>query len=246
MKAIFSAIISFLFPSKVAIWFLNQLGHQVHPNAYIGFSFLKCHSITLGESVSIGHFNLIRIPILRMGEGASIRRFNRMKGPMYLLMDKKAAIGNNNSIYRGDFPITVGHAELTLGEAAIITTRHNFDLTKSIHIGAFSTISGFATQFWTHGFYHADEGMERIRIDGAIHIGKNVSVGSKSLINPGVSIGDKINIGAMVCVSKSLTEPGMYVSQGLRFIPNSMATIKSKLTKNEDYTVVNVYEKSLA
>lgn len=243
MKSTFSAFVSFALPSGLAIWILNRLGHKIHTTAHIGFSWLQCRSIHMGPNSKVGNLNLVRIPVLSMGKQASIRNFNRVKGPMSLILGNSAAIGNNNSIYRGSYPITMGHAALTLGEMAIITTRHCFDVTKSISIGDFSTIAGFSTQFWTHGFYHADEGAERIRIDGCIHIGKNVSLGSRCLINPGVTIADKVNVGGNACVSKSLLEPGMYVSQGLRFIPNSMAKLKSKLQKNEDYTIVNVYER---
>jgi len=246
MSSKVTAIISFIMPSAIAIWLLNRLGHRIDTSAYIGFSWLQCEYIKMGKNSRIGHFNLIRIPDVFLAKQASIRNFNRMKGPFSLLMQKQAAIGNSNSIYRAESPIALGVAALTMGELAIITSKHKFDCTKSISIGGFTTISGFDTQFWTHGFYHANSGAERIRIDGSISIGSNVSIGSRCVINPGVEVGDAINVGGNSCVSKSIFEVGMYVAQPLRFIPNSLNNIKNKLQKNDNYKIVKVYEKSVA
>ncbi len=240
------AIISFILPSALAIWLLNLLGHQIDRSAHIGFSWLQCKEIKMGKNSKIGHFNLIRISNISLGEQASIRRFNRMKGPLTLLMHKRAAIGNNNNVYRAESPIALGAASLTLGELAILTSKHTLDCTRSISIGDFTTISGFDTQFWTHGFYHEEWGPDRIRIDGSIKIGNNVSIGTRCVINPGVEVGNAINVGGNSCLSKSIYEPGMYVAQALRFIPNSISRIKEKLQKNDSYKIVKVYEKPVA
>lgn len=244
MKSIVTAMISLVFPSVIAVRLLRLLGHHIHADARIGFSWLQCNMIQMEANSRVGHFNLIRIPSIRLGKNASIRSLNRMKGPFSLWMEKRAAIGNSNSIYRGPRPITLGAAELRMGELAIITSKHALDCTRSITIGDFTTISGFDTQFWTHGFYHENEGAGRIRIDGAITIGKNVSIGSRCVINPGVTIGDAINVGGNACVSKSIFESGMYVSQALRFIPTDITKIKERLNKNHQYTIADVYEKS--
>lgn len=233
-------------PSPIAIWLLNLIGHQIDRTAYIGFSWLQCQHIEMKANSRIGHFNLIRIPDILLDEQASIRTFNRMKGPFELLMQKQAAIGSSNSIYRAESPIALGTATLRMGQLAIITSKHCFDCTRSIYIGDFTTISGFASQFWTHGFYHAAQGPDRIRIDGAIRIGNNVSIGARCVVNPGVEVGNSINVGSNSCISKSIYEAGMYVAQPLRFIPNSINSIKSKLHKNDNYKIVKVYEKSVA
>ncbi len=243
MKPYLTAAISFFLPSYLAIRILRLLGHNVSNEAYIGFSWIQCEKLFLDKKASIGHFNLIRIDKIQIGKEGSIRSYNRLKGPFDLIMGEKAAIGNSNSIYRGPFPITCGSAAFTLGKLTIVTSKHQIDCTKSISIGDFSTISGFGTQIWTHGFYHADHGPYRIRIDGEIIIGKNVSIGSRCLLNPGIQIVDAINVGGNACVSKSLIAPGMYVSHALRHIPNDIKTIKRKLTRNQTNKYVEVYEK---
>ncbi len=246
MKTKISAIITLIFPSFLAIRLLNLLGHKIHIKAKIGFSWIESPLIIMSENSCIGHLNIIKISSIQMKENASIRNFNRMRGPFNLKMEKRAAIGNNNSIYRAKFPITIGITELYLSELAIITSKHTFDCTCSIFIGDFTTISGFGTQFWTHGFYHENQGVGRIRIDGSIIIGNNVSIGSRCIVNPGVRVGNAINVGGNSCISKSILNPGMYVSQGLRYIPTDISKIKNRLQKNTKYTIVDVYEKSVA
>ncbi len=243
MQSIFNALITFFAPSWIAVRLLSMMGQHIHPSVKIGFSWIQCKHIDLKANCKIGNFNLIRISKLKMDKDASIRNFNRMKGPMSLLLASKAAIGNSNNIYRGPFPITHGKAHLKLGRLAIITSKHDIDCTRSIEIGNNTTISGFGCQLWTHGFYHADKGEYRIRIDGSIKIGNNVSIGSRCLINPGVSIGDAINVGSNTCISKSIYKSGMYVSQGLRFIPNNIEIIQSKLKKDINNQYVEVYTK---
>jgi len=245
MKPYITAFIAFLLPNKLAFIILNMMGHKIHSSARIGWSWLQCRYIEMGENTKIGHLNLIRINELVLASKASIRQFNRMKGPLDVHMESEAAIGNSNSIYRGDFPITTGTAKLALGKLAIITSKHHFDCTRSISIGNYTTISGFSCQFWSHGFYHADTGRKRIRIDGEIVIGNNVSVGSRCLFNPGVRVGDCINIGGNCCVSKSLLTPGLYVAQPLRNINNSMEAIQAKLEKDEDFKLFDVYKKAV-
>lgn len=243
MKPYVTAVIALLLPNFLAIRLLNFLGHKISKKAYIGRSWIQCDEIIMDQHSRIGHYNLIRIDKLELGVQASIRSYNRMKGPFNLNMAREAAIGNSNNLYRGPFPISSGAAHLWLGRLAIITSKHQFDCTKSIRIGNYSTISGFGTQLWTHGFYHAEQGRKRIRIDGPICIGNNVSVGSRCLLNPGIEIGDAINVGGNACVSKSIHEAGMYVSQALRYIPNDIESIKSKLRKNHENKFVDVYEK---
>lgn len=243
MKLYLTALITFFLPNRLAFPILRKMGHKIHPSARIGFSWLQCNCLSLGATTRIGHLNIIRIHELSMNDQASIGRFNRMKGPIKIQMNSEAAIANSNSIYRADYPDTVGESVLYLGKLAIITSKHHLDCTRSISIGDYTTISGFSTQFWTHGYYHADEGRERIRIDGTIDIGNNVSIGSRCIFNPGAKVGDCINVGGNSCISKTLEMPGMYVSQPLRYLNRSMAGIKKKLRKNEDYTMENVYEK---
>jgi acetyltransferase-like isoleucine patch superfamily enzyme len=210
----------------------------------IGFSFIKAKQITLGDNVKIGHLNLILNKSITLNNDAYIGYLNVLKGPFNLELDKKAAIGNKNYITRSNLGITYGESDLILGELTKITTGHHIDLTQSISFGKFSILAGVRSQMWTHGYYHANTGKDRIRIDGKIQIGDNVYIGSGCIFNPGVKVGNAIHVGSGSVVSKDLEKPGMYVSQGLRHIENSLDKVKSKLKKVKDHGLVElIYKK---
>lgn len=94
---------------------------------------------------------------------------------------------------------------------------HFIDMTASVRLGANSILAGIGSQLWTHGFYHSRSGAARWRVDGSISIGQNVYVGSRVLICSDVCICDAVTVGAGAVVAKSLTEPGLYVGQALRY-----------------------------
>jgi acetyltransferase-like isoleucine patch superfamily enzyme len=105
-------------------------------------------------------------------------------------------------------------------------------------------LAGLGSQLWTHGYYHADKGLDRIRIDGNIEVGDNVYVGSSVIFNPGVVIGSRIHIGSGAVISKDLKDPGMYVNQSLRYIDNNLEKVKSRLRPVEGVELVEeVYRK---
>jgi len=140
--------------------------------------------------------------------------------------------------------VSYGESCLTLGRLTKVTVGHHLDLTKSITFGDNSILAGIKSQMWTHGYYHANEGPYRIRIDGDIEIGNNVYVGSRCLFNPGVKVRDAIHIGAGSVISKNLEQSGMYVSQELRYLKNDINTIKEKLHRVQDNGLVeHVYSK---
>ena len=244
MKLLFTALIGALPIFKLKIFFLRALGHKIHHTAKIGFSLLFVDSITLKEKAIIGHFNFFKIKKLTMASSSFIKRSNIFKGPIDVYLDSNSGISKQNKFRRANYPISVGEASLHLGKNSFIVSNHFIDLTKSVSFGDNSILAGINTQLWTHGYYHANEGPDRIGIDGEIKIGNNVYVGSKCLFNPGVKVSDAIHIGAGSVISKDLTEKGMYVSQGLRFIKNDIDTIKGKLHKVEDKNLVEqVYNK---
>jgi acetyltransferase-like isoleucine patch superfamily enzyme len=109
-------------------------------------------------------------------------------------------------------------ALLSVGIWSKITASHYLEMSESILIGNYSTIAGVGSQIWTHGFVHMSEGLSRATVRGRIRIGHNVYVGSHSTLNAGITLGDAVAVGAHSSVAKSLLEPGVYVSQELRYI----------------------------
>ena len=233
-----------LLPFKLPHLFLRLIGEKVDWSAKIGFSLLIVKKIELGEKSKIGHFNLIWNDTLSLKEKSYINHLNKITGPFKIELEKNAAIGNKNSVIRAPLGVAYEISTLKLGELSKITSNHYVDLTRNISFGKFSTLAGVRSQIWTHGYYHADKGKYRIRIDGNITIGDNVYLGSGCILNPGVNICNGVHIGAGTVISKNLDIPGMYVGQGLRYIENSIDDIKKKLKKVEGYKLIeDVYTK---
>jgi acetyltransferase-like isoleucine patch superfamily enzyme len=202
------------------------------------------NKLTLEANTRIGHFNFIKIDSLDFSQAAYIGHLNIIRGPFSINFAKSSSVGNSNIISRAKKGITYGDAVLNLGELAKITARHSVDLTRSVSIGDFSTIAGAGSQIWTHGYIHAPNGSERIRVDGEIKIMNNVYIGSKCILNAGVTINKAITVGSNSTISKDLIEPGMYVGQKLRFIEKDIEAVKSALSKVEVPNLLeDVYEK---
>lgn len=215
-----SAFVIALLPSILCRPILRLLGHKIGKQAKLGFSLVLTNHLTLQGTARIGHFNLLFVRRISMRRGAYLGRRNIIHGPISIALAERAAIGNNNKIVRGPLGhVSTGPASLRLGELSKITSEHRLDCTRSIHIGAFSTIAGTACQLWTHGYVHDDSGPGRYRIDAPIQIENNVYIGSACIINAGVSIKDGVMIGSGTTVASDLTEPGLYVSAPVRALP---------------------------
>ncbi|TXD83954.1 hypothetical protein ESY86_07900 [Subsaximicrobium wynnwilliamsii] len=244
MKKILTGIITFFCPSFLMRFLLRCMGHKIGKNVKVGFSFLVIKKIELGDHVRIGHFNLFLNDRITLQSNVIIGYLNIFKGPFGLILSEKAAIGNKNYLTRARLGITYGESNLSLGELTKVTTGHHLDLTRSIRFGDFSILAGIRSQLWTHGYYHADQGKDRVRIDGQINIGHNVYIGSGCIFNPGVNVANAVHIGGGSVISKDLDQPGMYVGQGLRYLENNLETIKLKLDRIEDSDLIEeVYSK---
>lgn len=244
MKKILTFIFGCIPINRLKIFLLRSLGHSISYKAYIGFSVLLVKKIELEKHSKIKHFNFLKLNSIILKEESFIGSFNIIKGPIDVLLNIRAGISKQNKMVRANSPITYGGSQLELGVNSIIVSSHFLDLTKSINIGENSIIAGINSQLWTHGYYHASTGQERIRIDGGINIGNNVYVGSGCIFNPGVKVANAIHIGAGSVISKNLDLSGMYVSQSLRHIENNIEMVKSKLNKVSNIDLIEpVYKK---
>jgi len=230
MKKFFTAFFA-LFPSKIPHLFLKMLGHKISWKSKIGFSFLFVNMLELEEFSKIGHFNFIKLDILKMSKKSVIKNLNYFKGPIKVFLKEKSIVGRLNKFTRAYSPVNYDTSSLKIGTGTGITHGNFFDLTCNISFGAHSQVAGIGSQFWTHGYIHAKEGSDRIRVDGDIHIGSNVYIGTKCLFNPGVNIASAINIGGNSVISKDLIKSGMYANQPLRYIEMDIEKTKSKLKK---------------
>lgn len=244
IKRITIAFICFILPSFILRVLLPLFGYKIGKKFKLGFTILIVNKLEIGDSVTISHFNFIKVDSLEMKDRAYVGVLNFIRGPIKIVLNKRAAIGKNNVIRRSPLGISQGEAHVYLGELTKITAFHFLDVTKSIKFGDFSVLAGIRSQLWTHGYVHAPEGPDRFRVDGEIIIGNNVYLGSGVMINPGVEIADTINVGGNSTISRSLTEPGMYVSQPLRHLPKDYESIKKSLTEvTENGLIEKIFEK---
>lgn len=242
------AIICFCLPSSFAVFLMKlfKLG-ELGKNVKIGFSIIYIDKITMKDGSRIGHLNYIKAKNIQFNQSVNIGNLNFIKGPFRLQMGKKSEIGNRNIITRAPIGVTYNESILSLGRMTKITANHKLDLTRSISIGNYSIIAGMSSQLWTHGYYHRKKGAGRYRVDGKIIIGDNVYVGSSCVFSHGVKVGNSITIGANSVISKSISAPGLYVNQGLRFIEFDADKAIEKLTKvNVDNLAEVVYEKKIS
>lgn len=216
VKKTLAAIVAGLFPLIIARPLLNVFGHRIHRSARIGFSLVMVDLMKLDRDSRIGHFNFISNNILLLHEKSRIGHLNFINGPLNLVMKKFSAIGNGNKVSRAPSGVTYGSASLKLGIWSKITSGHRIDCTRSVSLGNFSTVAGVGSQIWTHGYVHELEGLGRYRIDGSVNISHNVYIGSSSFISMGVHIVSGVIVGGGTSISKSLLEPGLYVSSPVR------------------------------
>ncbi len=200
MKMMLRAGLLALFPTWLVRPVINLLGFRIAKNAKVGLSWIMIESLDMATGSRIGHFS-------------------RIAGPFSIRLAQFGAIGNSNKVIRAPPGISVGASLLNIGVWSKITSRHLIDMTCSITIGDYSTIAGNGCQLWTHGYVHAEDGIDRYRIDGPIVIEDNVYIGSMSFISMGVRIGKGVIVGGGTSVARDLLEPGLYVSSPIRQLP---------------------------
>lgn len=205
-------------PCRFKNWLLRFWGWKLASSSIVGHSWINAKYVDLRDCSRVGHGNIIIVKAVVLGNNAYIQHLNRVTGPLWLLLAERSAIGNQNIIKRGPKGVSWGKAVFKLGKYSKITAEHVIDCTRSVIIGEYSILAGRSSQIWTHGYLHAPSGLDRFRIDGSVHIGNNVYIGSACVINAGVRVANAITVGAASCVSRSIESSGLYVSQPLRFI----------------------------
>lgn len=208
---------------------LRLLGHRVHRSARIQLSLVDVDHLFLGKHARIGRLNGIKARRLVMRDQASIGHLNWISGRLSILIGQNSGIGHKNHINSAVVPGSARRPQLRIGTWSKITSGHFVNVCETISLGNYTTIAGFGTQLWTHGFVHMETGLERYEIRGNIRMGNNVYVGSHCTFQPGVKISDTVSVGSHASVAKSLLEPGVYVPQELRFYPRSPAQRLARL-----------------
>lgn len=233
-----TATICLIAPTSLKPSLLRLLGHRVARGVRIRMSALFVDRLTLAAEARIGRFNVITARRLIMRKAANIGHLNWVSGGLSISLGTNGAIGHLNIVNSGGPLGTASRAQLRIGDFSKITTGHLVNVGESISLGNFTTIAGYGSQLWTHGFVHMTEGLARAEVRGRITIGNNVYVGTHCTIQAGVVIENAVSVGAGATVAKSLLEPGTYVPPPLIHLARSpeqrIAALEQRVTSDGD------------
>jgi acetyltransferase-like isoleucine patch superfamily enzyme len=185
-------IISFFFPWFLRRHFLNKcFGYKIHAGARIGFAWVFPRELIMAPDSRIEHFTVaIHLNKIELGPKATISRSNWITG----------FPSNNKSPH---FKHQLNRkAELILGESSSITKNHHFDCTSHIHIGRFTTIAGYYSQFLTHSI----DLNENRQDSNSILIGDYSFIGTNVVVLGGSSLPSHSVLGAKSLLNKQFSE----------------------------------------
>lgn len=175
-------ILVVLLPWRLKRFMLVRVfGYEIHPTARIGLAWVFPRHLSMGPHSRIDHLNVaIYLDRIRIGQNSSVGRRNWITGfPTQTVSEHFA-----------HQPDRV--PELVIGDHAAVTKNHHLDCTHALHIGDFSTVAGYHSQFLTHSI-----DLEKNRQSSApIKIGNHCFVGTKVVVLGGASLPDRSVLGA--------------------------------------------------
>lgn len=192
-------VIAFSLPWFLRYRWLNMwLGYDIHPTSRIGYSWVMPGHLILGPGARIGHMTVCRrLDLIEMGPCAIIGQFNWITG---------------TSTGDSDYYQHMAHreAKLVMGPHSALTSRHYVDCAHSVTIGAYATVAGMRSQFFTHSIdiENSQQSAQPIKI------GDYTMIGTGSTLLPGASVPDRAVVGAGSVVTGPLTE-SLYLYAGV-------------------------------
>jgi acetyltransferase-like isoleucine patch superfamily enzyme len=163
-------------------------GYEIHQTARIGISWVFPKKLVMLPNSRIDHFNIaVNLDFMKLESNASIGRSNWITG-------FPTRTDSKHFVHQPD-----RKAELILGESSAITKKHHLDCTNTIHIGKFSTIAGYDSQFLTHSI----NVIENIQDSHAIAIGDYTFVGTNCVVLGGSKLPSHSVLGAKSLLNKT-------------------------------------------
>ena len=194
----------------------GMLGYEIADDCRIGLSLIYPRKLVLKTGARIGHLSVCKdIDRLELGEAASIGNLTWITG--------------FPSGTRGHFEHqTDRKPELVLGAHAAITNRHLVDCTASIHIGAFATFAGFASQLLTHSINLGASRQEAYPIT----IGDYCFVGTNCVLLGGSALPPCSVLGAKSLLNRAYSDRyflyGGVPAKPIKALPETMAYFQRK------------------
>lgn len=169
-------------------------GHDVHPSAKIGLSFIVVEHLRVGRDSGVGHFNVIRgLRELDLAEEVHIGNFNWISGmPL------------SNTDFYANFPDRDPSLEVKFGSS--ILHRHVIDCTDKVTIGELGGIAGYRCTLLTHSV----DIRENTQSCAPITVGDRSIISSNSVVLGGTVFPDKSILAAGSCLRGRHEESGLY------------------------------------
>lgn len=133
--------------------------------------------------------------VIQAGENCRIDAFVTITGD--LVMGDNCHIGTGVAVYAA--------AGFEMGEGCALSPGAKvFTVSEDVDSGLVSS--------------HAQSALERAALAGAIKFGCFVVIGANSVVLPGVTVGDQVQVGALSLVNRDLPGQGIYVGAPARLL----------------------------
>jgi acetyltransferase-like isoleucine patch superfamily enzyme len=198
-------------------------GYQIGRNVRIGFAFLDCVHLSVGDQSSISHGVLfLRCRDVRIGAHVNIGPCNIFRGGESIELSDYCQLLRLNAINAipDNDCVNTPQSIFTLGYGSVVTAEHRIDFTDRVTIGRCTTIAGRNSSIWTHNR----------RAGSSVLIGDFCYVGSEVRIAPGAHIGDCCIVGLGAVVTRGSIESNWLVG--------GVPTRPIRQLRTEDYELV--------
>lgn len=230
-----------ILPSFLKKLIYRLKGYSIGKNVSIGFG-----SVIIGKRVRIGdHVKIGLITIIR-GEEILVERYAAI-GSFTVIDTGKIRIGEDARINE---QVIIGgmktpDSAINLGKRTIVMEYAFINTTRPVTIGDDTGIGGHCLLF-THGSWLNE--MEGFPVTFApINIGKSVWLPWRVFVMPGVTIGDKVVIGANSLISKSVASHSLVAGSPAKILKeNYPAAITAQQRKDLFYGYLGDFIKFLS
>ncbi|MBJ7354145.1 MAG: hypothetical protein JHC98_04910 [Thermoleophilaceae bacterium] len=172
----------------------KMFGHEVHPSARIGLSFISVEHLYMAEGSGIASLTLIRgLRECLLHEEVDIGRFNWITA---------IPLGGTEFFQK----VENRDPSLEIKFGSVILHRNIIDCNAKVSMGELSGIAGYRTTLLTHGV----DIRENAQTAEPVTIGDHTMVGSNCVILGGSVIPDYSVVSAGSTVRNAFTEPGLY------------------------------------
>jgi len=188
------------------------------------FSFLEW----LQNKLDALYYHSVKHQFAFVGNGVYVGRLSQLVGARNIHLADSVSIGKGSCLcawsnYQGQ----TFNPKVFLDKGVIIGPNAHITSISSIHIGENTLIGKWVTitdnshgQTFSHEFYQIPPLLRHLETKGEVIIGKNVWIGDKATILPGVIVGDGAVIGANAVVTKSVPPCCVAVGNPAKIIEN--------------------------